>query len=291
MEEVSSLTRLRFQQVRLTAHLCARLSRFGGTRSLFQTLGKNNLLEHALLGFNSIFPSFEAAKSYAKRYKVASHEHPGNTAVHLELNQAPRPSDYPVLFHMQNLLPEVHSVVDIGGSAGNLFYCYDRYLHFDPQFSWTVNDMPANNRIGARIAGEHHESRLHFVDELADCEPVDMVLISGALHYFELLPPEMMRALKRPPRHVIINRTPVIEGETTITIQDAGFYYAISPARLLSRKALMQSMSDADYEVVDEWTVPDLHFDIPLHPECSARYYSGFYFRLRSPENRPAREN
>lgn len=153
---------------------------------------------------------------------------------------------------MQNLLPEIRSVVDIGGSAGNLFYCYDRYLYFSPEFSWTVNDVPTNNGIGVRIGEEHHERRLHFVDDLADCRPVDMALISGALHYFEALPPVIMRSLKRSPRYVIINRTPVIQGETAITIQDTGFYYAISPARLLSHKALMQSMEDADYEIVDE---------------------------------------
>jgi putative methyltransferase (TIGR04325 family) len=281
MDDIGPLTRLRFQQVRFAANVCSKLSRFAGINPVLRAVGRSELVSRALVGFNTVFPSFEAASKYASRYHVASHEHPGNTSVHLELNQTPRPSDYPVLFHMQNHAREIHSVVDIGGSAGNLFYCYDRYLHFGPEFSWTVNDVPANNRIGEQIAEEHHENRLHFVDTLSECDSVDLALISGALHYFEALPPGIMKPLKSLPRHVIINRTPVIQGNTAITIQDAGFYYAISPARILSRNVLMQSMEEAGYEEIDEWTVPDLHFNVPLHPECSANYYSGFYFRLR----------
>ena len=287
MEDVGPLTRLRFQQVRFAANLCAKLSRHSGIGSLLRAVGRSDVASRALVGFNTVFPSFEAANNYARRYHVASHEHPGNTATHLELNQAPRPSDYPVMFHMHNLGSAIHSVVDIGGSAGNLFYCYDRYLHFGQDFSWTVNDVPQNNRIGKQIAEEQHEDRLHFVDDLSECGPVDLALISGALHYFEALPPEMMRLLKSSPAHVIINRTPVIEGETVVTIQDARFYYAMSPARILSRKTLIQCMADAGYEKVDEWTVPDLQLRVPLRPESSAFFYSGFYFRQNGANIRP----
>jgi putative methyltransferase (TIGR04325 family) len=192
-------------------------------------------------------------------------------------------SDYPVLFYIQLCSAEIKSVLDIGGSAGNLFYCYDKNLKFCSDFRWTVNEVPETNRAGQRLAQERGEPRLHFIDNRADCTKVDAVLISGSLHYFEELPPELMQHLDPKPRHVFINRTPVIDGPTVITIQDAGAYYAISPARLLSRATLMQSMERASYDLVDEWTIHDFRFRIPLAPRQSAGFYSGFYFKLRGP--------
>jgi hypothetical protein len=53
----------------------------------------------------------------------------------------------------------------------------------------------------------------------------------------------------------------------------------MSPARILSRKTLLESMAGANYELVDEWKIPDLRLKIPLDPGSSASTYSGFYFR------------
>ena len=169
------------------------------------------------MGYNKTFSSFEEAQRYADRYRLSSHEHPMNVKSHLSFNL--RLSDYAVIFHLKCLRDEIGSVLDIGGSAGNLFYCYDKYLHYGPDFSWIVNDVPQNNAAGRRIANERGEPRLRFVDDLAECRRVDAVLISGALHYFDVLPPELMSNLNPPPRHVFINRTPVIDGQSAITVR------------------------------------------------------------------------
>jgi putative methyltransferase (TIGR04325 family) len=281
MNQISLQRKLRFKQVRTTARLFARLSTRPVIGKLLQTIGKSDLCSRALVGFSRPFPTFAAAQAYADRYGVPSHEHPRNTVSHLALNQHARPSDYPILFYLKSFSIEINSILDIGGSAGNLFYCYDQYLHFSPPFRWTVNEVPANNIAGRQLAQQRNEPRLHFIDSLTECPHADAVLISGALHYFEALPPALMQHLNPPPRHVFINRTPVIEGPTTITIQDAGTYYAISPARILSRSTLLESMSAANYDLIDEWTIPDFRFPIPLHPKSSANDYSGFYFKLK----------
>jgi putative methyltransferase (TIGR04325 family) len=281
MQEISHFRRLRFKQIRVTASLFGKLSTRPIVGKLVEILGRNDFSSRALVGFRRIFPTFAAARAYASRYGVPSHEHPGNTVMHSEFNQRARSSDYPVLFYMQRYLGEIKSVLDIGGSAGNLFYCYDEYLKFRPDLRWTVNEGAANTRAGQRLAQERGEPRLHFIDNRADCSRADTVLISGSLHYFEELPPDLMRHLDPKPRHVFINRTPVIDGPTVITIQDAGAYYAISPARLLRRSTLIQAMEAANYDLVDEWTIDDLRFRIPLDPKRSAGFYSGFYFKLK----------
>jgi putative methyltransferase (TIGR04325 family) len=277
--DFSALKELRIRQIRVTARVCSRLSSEPGVGKILQAIGRSDLCSRVLVGYNKTFSSFEEARRYADRYRLSSHEHPMNVKSHLSFNL--RLSDYAVIFHLKCLRDEIRSVLDIGGSAGNLFYCYDKYLHYGPDFSWIVNDVPQNNAAGRRIANERGEPRLLFVDDLAECRRVDAVLISGALHYFDALPPELMSNLNPPPRHVFINRTPVIDGQSAITVQDSVWWPAIAPAKILSREKLLKVMDAANYELVDAWAIPDLRFRIPLHPEASVSSYSGFYFRSR----------
>ena len=296
MTAVPLSTRLRFSQIRLTAKVLTRLAALPGLKSLLTLLGGSSTIDRTLVGFRATFPTFAAARAYAARYAVPSHEHPGNVVTHLSLSEAIRPSDRPVLTHLREILHASGSladasVLDIGGSAGNLFYSYTPHLDLPPglsrtlskTLSWTVFEVPENVLAGRELAAGLSASRLHFIDDLAACTHAGIVLISGSLHYFEALPPELIRHLDPPPKHIFINRTPVIDGPTSITIQDAVSYYAISPARILSRSVLLASMAAAGYELVDEWRVPDLKFPIPLHPRSSALFYSGFYFRQRQP--------
>lgn len=281
MTEAGLMTRLRFKQIRLFAKTVERISSRNGSNRLLSILGSNPLIDRALSGFRRTYPSFEAACRAAERYKLPSHEHPNNIAIHLARAEELRPSDYPVLFHLQKILPQIRSVLDIGGSIGNLFFSYEKYLDYPPGFSWTVFEASDLVTAGTRIAQQKNEPRLQFTTSLESCESADAVLISGALHYFEQMPPELLQGLRHRPRHVFINRTPVIDGPSAVTIQDHDDYYAISPARMISRSELMQSMSVADYDLVDEWRASELRLRIPLHPKASVNAYSGFYFRAQ----------
>jgi putative methyltransferase (TIGR04325 family) len=284
LSKVSSFTRLRFKQIRLLAKTVDRITSNSGSNKLLSTLGRHRRLDHLLAGFRRTFRSFDEARWVASKYAVPSHEHPENISTHAYRTEKIRPSDYPLLFHLQPLMDEVNSVLDIGGSVGNLFYCYSKYLRYAPAMTWTVLEVPATVAAGSHIAKERGEQRLRFIERIEDCEEVGIVIISGALHYFEQLPHELTHGLRRQPRHVFINRTPVINGPTTITIQDHENYIAISPARILSRCVLLGAMEKAGYELVDDWKAPELRLRIPLHPEASVSAYSGFYFRLRQPK-------
>jgi putative methyltransferase (TIGR04325 family) len=289
MNELSPLTRIRFKQIRLFSKTIEKLSSHNGGSKLLSTLGSNPLIDHSLSGFRRTFPSFEEARREALKYRVPSHEHPRNVAIHTYRSEEVRPSDYPVLYHMQRLMGEVKSVLDIGGSVGNLFYCYSRYLKYPPGFTWTVFEVPETVAAGSRLSQQRNEHRLRFVDRIPESDTADVVVISGALHYFEELPPDLTRTLRRQPRHIFINRTPVIDGPTAITIQDHEQYFAISPARILSRATLFEAMTAAGYELVDEWKAHELRLRVPLHPEASVSAYSGFYFRMKQEGETPYR--
>ncbi len=288
LDEIGLIKRLRFGQIRIFSKWLEKLSSVRQSHFLLRSLGRSSLLAHALVGYRRSFDSFAAAESYIQRYNLLSHSHPSNVTMHmLHFSEAARVSDFPVLFYLQRILGEAKTVLDIGGSGGNLFYCYSHYLAFPETLRWTVFEVPGNVTRGRQIAAERGESRLHFVDNLDQCPEADVVIISGSLHYFDALPPELLQYLVRKPKHVFINRTPVIDGPSAITVQDAGWYYAMSPARILSRRALLDSMADARFDLVDEWIVPDLRLRIPLHPQSSASAYSGFYFRSRETSKAP----
>src|SRR5947209_3851574 len=84
-------------------------------------------LVHALLGYRRPFTSLAQATQVGSQY-LSSHETPENITVHLTLGEKARPSDYTALFYLRGLLEENTTVLDVGGNAGNLFYCYSRYL-------------------------------------------------------------------------------------------------------------------------------------------------------------------
>ncbi len=282
MAKIDIFSWLRLRQIRFMTKVFRVVSRERRIGKLLSVLGKSEMCSIALVGFNRVFSSLEEAHRCAKSYGFASHEHPSNVQTHLWLNERARPSDYPVLFHLRAILGERTSILDIGGSAGNLFYCYAKYLSLSDGMEWVVYDVPQNVETGRQIAEKRQERRLHFIDQLSERRHADVVIISGSLHYFEASPPELMRNLDRPPQHVFINRTPVIDGPSAVTIQDAESYVALFPARLTSRGVLLAAMDAANYELADEWMVPELRLVVPFHPEASAPAYSGFYFRLRA---------
>ncbi len=121
----------------------------------------------------------------------------------MSMGEVARPSDYAALFHIQPLLPSIRTVFDFGGNAGNLFYCYSRYLQLPPDLIWTVYDLPKNRIVGAQIATEKGEKRLRFTGELSEADGVDLFIASGALHYFEQPLPDMIAGLRQLPRYII----------------------------------------------------------------------------------------
>lgn len=229
-----------------------------------------------LVGFRRPFFSYRDAEAAARRFLASGHSHSANAQLHLDLSQRPRPSDYPVLFHLGRI-PNLRSVFDLGGNVGNLFYCYDGYLHFPASTTWKVLDVDAIRSIGEDLARQRGETRLQFVADIGPAGNPDVLLVSGALHYFEQPLPEMLAALPAKPPHVIINRTPLSERETLFAVQDAGEF--LVACQLHRRADLIAGMLKLGYRLADEWTVPELSLQFPAQPDLSVDSYSGLYFQ------------
>jgi putative methyltransferase (TIGR04325 family) len=107
----------------------------------------------------------------------------------------------------------------------------------------------------------------------------DFLLVSGSLHYFTFNLPEFLSRLEGKPRHVLINRTPLVNAPEAATVQSV---HGVTVAcRLLNRRDLIAGMESQGYELRDFWTAPEFSIRLPLDPDYWVRAYSGLYFRAR----------
>jgi putative methyltransferase (TIGR04325 family) len=242
-----------------------------------RTTASGRWLARRILGFHRFYKTIADANAVAVRYLDRSHTDPDNISLHLQSADEPRISDYSVLFHLRPLIADASALFDVGGNVGNLFYCYHRYCELPEGFVWYVLDLPETMAAGRQLAVERgFADQLRFVRSLQEASGTDILLLSGAAHYFEQSVAQMISTLARPPAHVFLNRSPLIEGQTCVTVQDAGF--VMHGCKLFNGAALQSDMRELGYRVVDQWKAPELRLQVPLYPECSAPAYSGLYF-------------
>lgn len=273
----TTIQRIRIKQIRV----CSRwLNRFSMLRPLRPVLKAARPLLHPLTGYRRPFATLADAETAVARYSRQGHANPDNARIHLELAQKPRPSDYAALFHINAALPDIRTVFDLGGNAGNLYYSYSRHLPFHHSLAWTVFDLPAMTEIGRRIAAEKSDRRLRFSHSFDSAEAADLFIASGSLHYFPQPLPELIANLKAKPKYILINRTPLTDAEPTATIQDAGAF--LVACRLYNKQDLLRGFDALGYDLIDSWSAEELSVQIPCYPELSVPSYSGMFLRNRS---------
>lgn len=274
------LKRARILLARSTASCLTILARApGGARSIRaarQAPVVGPVLQ-GLLAFRGNFGSLEEARAYVRRFFYDGHDYSSDDIERIERAHTLRESDYPVLFFLLPFAPQLRSVFDLGGALGHLFYSYDRMLRFSDELKWIVSDLPSKRAAALSYAESRGEKRLTFTCRWTDAAAVDLLLISGALHYFERKLPDMLRDLDGLPKMIIINRTPFSNAGDNVTTQDAG-QFAL-PCILHDRDALIAGMADLSYELVAQWPMHERKMHVPLYPELDGPYL-GLFFRL-----------
>lgn len=274
--------RLRLGQIRATSTALRDLSRIGPLVSLLKTVRNRPMAKQVIdltAGYNRVFPNLAAARKAAATFAQGGHDCAENGQALFDLMEATRPSDYPVLHHLGRLNLDGLRIFDLGGTMGNLFYLYGRYLDFPSSLLWTVHDLPGHMARGREIARQRHESRVQFTDDTFGASAHDVLLISGALHYFDFTLPEYLAQMTSRPRHVLVNRTPLVHAPSAATIQ---YTHGIMVAcKLLNRSELVAGMAGLGYECADSWSAPEFSIKLPYDPEYWVKEYTGLYFRAR----------
>jgi putative methyltransferase (TIGR04325 family) len=279
---LSTIRLLRVKQIRFTARLLRAVEALPGGNHLMRRVATWPItapILNAMLGYLRVFDSLPEAVAAARPYAEGGHEDPEHPKHHMSLAEVPRPSDYAALFHMRGLVYDRAKIFDLGGSIGNLFYLYDRYLNLPSDCIWLVFELPAWVELGRNVATNRGENRLQFTRKWQDATGAELLIASGSLHYFDPPLSQMVSELLEKPTHILINRTPLIEGPTKATVQDGGTHRV--GCVLHNRAEFVTAFEAIGYNVVDSWKASELSLNLVGKSESSALPYSGFFFRLK----------
>jgi putative methyltransferase (TIGR04325 family) len=224
--------------------------------------------------FRGIFPSFEAAARKIPAGRPLGYDNPVSATRMLSEWLAVHPSDYPVLFWLAKLLPGNKTVFDWGGSVGIKYFAFRPYLDYACDLAWFVGEVPAVVALGREIASRESAPALRFTTGFDGLASADILLASGVLQFVEN-PFAFLRAQPQLPRHVIVNKTPIYDQPSAVTLHNMGTSFC--PYQLFNRAEFISGVEALGYRVADEWRSPGVGCDIPFHPEHSIGAYSGFY--------------
>jgi len=188
------------------------------------------------------------------------------------------PGDNKALEWLEKNIQSVRRVFDFGGNIGLQFYSFGSRVAFAQDLEWTVAEISPFVEEGAKIAVREGKPQLKFTHDFAGAAEADFLLVSGVLHYLEEPFSERLRSLRAMPKRMLINRVPLTQGPSTVTLQDIG--KALLPVVLRNRDEFLADITGCGYRLRDSWDVPELKCTMPLYPERSAHSYTGYYFEL-----------
>lgn len=226
------------------------------------------------------FDTFAQARAWLPSSPEFSHDKFTDEYVH-ERSQRVSPFDYPVLFWLREAFASgCSTVLDIGGSIGNQYYAYQRYLSYPASLQWRIQELSAFIAQGRELAQQRGACALSFSDAWpAQWLDSEIWLAAGVLEFMESqsLPALLARAAHKP-RHILLNKLPLSEAAAFVSSQNIGFG-AYVPHHVFNRQAFIASVEAVGYELVDAWEVPDRSFSSLGFDEDSFDCYSGLYFR------------
>jgi putative methyltransferase (TIGR04325 family) len=185
--------------------------------------------------------------------------------------------DYPVLFWLERLMPELRTIFDLGGHVGVHYHAYAQRLRYPADLTWTVCELPHVVARGEALKQQRPAPQLRFVSDFGAGDGASLLLSAGCLQFMERPLGTMLAGLRQIPTHVILNKVPVYDLPTRVTLQNTG--RSFTPCWLFNRDQFLRPLQTLGYEVIDSWSVPDRSLRIPFHPEHRIDAFSGFYLR------------
>jgi putative methyltransferase (TIGR04325 family) len=228
-------------------------------------------------GFLGVFASFAEASAAAPANAKLGYDHVELAELYADRHAKVLPSDYPALFWLRHIFESAKSLFDFGGHVGVQFYSYRKYLTYPDGLRWTVLDVPAIVERGAALAAQRDAHQLSFTTDFKNAAEHDVFFASGSLQYVETPFAQRLAALPRLPQHLLLNKTPLTNGEPFVTLQNV--IHAYCPYAIFGRREFIGSLESLGYDLVDSWETPDMTCRLPLNPERSLEAYSGLYFR------------
>ena len=141
---------------------------------------------------------------------------------------------------------------------------------------WLVYDMPKIVKVGAELARERPSEGLEFTSDVRDARGCNIFLAAGSMQYADTSLTELLHQVGTLPRHLIVNKMPMYDGESFVTVQSTG--RAFHAYRIYNRAAFVAEAAALGYRVVDDWCNREQHCEIPFTRGRDIDAYSGYYF-------------
>jgi putative methyltransferase (TIGR04325 family) len=226
--------------------------------------------------FRGVYASFAEAEASVPKAARVGYDHDELAGMYRDRMDRANQSDYAVLFWLRGILDEHSFVLDVGGHVGVSYHGWRSYLDYRPGMRWLVQDMPAIIKVGAALARERPSEGLAFTSDVADGRGCTILLAAGSLQYVDESLPSLLERLGSLPRHLIVNKLPMYDGEAFVTVQSTG--RAFHPYRIYNRAAFVAEVTALGYRVVDDWSNREQHCEIPFTRGRDIDAYSGYYF-------------
>lgn len=235
--------------------------------------------------FRGVYASFAEAEAAMPRDARVGYDHAELAGMYRHRMEKANQSDYAVLFWLKGILDEHSFVFDFGGHVGVSYHGWRRYLDYRPGMRWLVHDVPAIVEVGAELARERPSAGLAFTSDVADARGCTIFLAAGSLQYVDEPLPAMLERIGSLPRHLIVNKMPMYDGDTFVTVQSTG--RAFHAYRIYNRAAFVAEVTALGYRVVDDWCNREQHCEIPFTRGRDIDAYSGYYFVRDASPSRP----
>jgi putative methyltransferase (TIGR04325 family) len=235
--------------------------------------------------FRGVFESFEKAIASAPQSKSIGYNNADlaeeycNNIVHANIIQS---YDYPMLFWLKSIFDDIKngyvSIFDFGGNIGIHFSAYQKHIKYPEQLCWKVFDVPEIIKSGIKLAKSRPSNQLEFTSEDSHIEDQDIFIASGSIQYLKDLSSLLNPFIKKP-RHLLLNRIPLYEGEQFVILQNGGkvFY----PQYVFNKSNFIENLTKIGYDLLDIWEDRLDSCIIPFRPEKSVPFYYGCYLKLR----------
>lgn len=257
-----------------------------GVRLLARPVYRHLFARDVLPGnaYGGVFASVEAARAGAPASLPTSYDQPQSGELYADRLERVQIVDYPVLFWLSRLFAgDARKLFDLGGNVGTSYFGFRHHLPYPDDLRWLVHDVPAVVAAGRALAErEDGAGKLGFTDSPQDADGCDVLLCSGVLQYLDYSLPQLLQRLRAPPRHVLVNVTPLHPERSFVTLQRVTrrrVGIANCPYRVTALGAFIEEFAAAGYRVVDHWSTTERHMRIPFEPDHSIDRYHGFCFR------------
>jgi putative methyltransferase (TIGR04325 family) len=225
--------------------------------------------------FRGVYATFAEAEASIPAGARVGYDHAELAGLYRHRMERANQSDYAVLFWLKDILDGRSFVFDFGGHVGVAYHGWRNYLDYQPGMRWLVHDVPAIVKVGAELASERPSAGLEFTSDIRAAHGCTILLAAGALQYVDMSLTRLLDEIGSRPKHLIVNKLPLYDGEPFVTVQSTG--RAFHAYRIDNRARFVAETTALGYRIVDEWQNREQYCEIPFTIGRDIDAYTGFY--------------